>query len=151
MKGIVFKEEQKFTQLWLWLLLGGLFLWSVYGAYSNNKLPNMWFGVIVIAVVGLFFLVTKLTTQIDSKGIHIYFFPLVRRSYIWEELESVEIINYGFIGGWGIRLWTPYGTAYNIKGNKGIALTLKNGKKVLIGTQKAEELKDMLHQFTQKK
>ena len=58
----------------------------------------------------------------------------------WKEIKKVEIVTYGFVGGWGIRLWTKYGTVYTIKGNKGLAIELLNGKKFLIGTQKETEL-----------
>ena len=44
------------------------------------------------------------------------------------------------MGGWGIRLWTKYGTVFNIKGKKGLAIELYSGKKFLIGTQKEIEL-----------
>jgi TATA-box binding protein (TBP) (component of TFIID and TFIIIB) len=32
------------------------------------------------------------------------------------------------------------GKAYNVSGNKGVQLVFKNGKKLLIGSQKADEL-----------
>jgi len=41
-------------------------------------------------------------------------------------------------GGWGIR-YVIGGIAYNVYGNKGVQLILKNKKKVLVGTQKPEE------------
>ena len=53
-------------------------------------------------------------------------------------------MNYGCVGGWGIRLWTKYGTIYNIKGNKGLAVKLLSGKKFLIGTQKGNELSEIV-------
>jgi hypothetical protein len=43
-------------------------------------------------------------------------------------------------GGWGIRYSFRNGKAYNAKGNKGLQLTLKNGKKILIGSQDPEKL-----------
>lgn len=58
-----------------------------------------------------------------------------------KDIKSAKVVNYGFVGGWGIRLWTAYGTVYNIKGNKGLAIELFNGEKFLIGTQKENELK----------
>ncbi len=53
--------------------------------------------------------------------------------------------NQLWICGWlGIWLFTKYGTVYNTRGNKGLALELKNGKKFLIGTQKMEELSEVV-------
>ncbi len=44
----------------------------------------------------------------------------------------------------GIR-YGPKGTAYNVSGKIGLQLELKNGKKILIGTRKPEEIENLLH------
>ena len=62
--------------------------------------------------------------------------------------SHAEIVNYGFVGGWGIRLWTKYGTVYNMRGNKGLAIALTDGNKFLIGTQKPEELTAILEKIS---
>jgi hypothetical protein len=82
----------------------------------------------------------RLKTEIDQNEIRMSFFPFVKKRVSWSEVESAEIVNYGFVGGWGIRLWTEFGTVYNTKGNKGLAIELFNGEKFLIGTQKENEL-----------
>nr|WP_315263057.1 hypothetical protein [uncultured Flavobacterium sp.] len=46
-------------------------------------------------------------------------------------------MNYKFLG-FGVRLFTSYGTVYNTKGDTGLAIELKCGKKILIGTQKGD-------------
>jgi len=43
-------------------------------------------------------------------------------------------------GGWGIRTSGDGGRAYNAYGNMGVQLVLTDGKRVLVGTQRAEEL-----------
>jgi hypothetical protein len=55
-------------------------------------------------------------------------------------VDKCQVIPYGFVGGWGMRLWTQYGTVYNVRGGKGLYVQLKNKKKFLVGTQQAEEL-----------
>jgi hypothetical protein len=42
-------------------------------------------------------------------------------------------------GGWGIR-WGRDGRAFNMRGGLGVQLVLKSGQKVLIGSQRPEEL-----------
>tara|TARA_R110000868_G_scaffold356319_1_gene617853 strand:+ start:624 stop:761 length:138 start_codon:yes stop_codon:yes gene_type:complete len=37
-----------------------------------------------------------------------------------------------------------HGMVYNVKGNKGLALHFTNGKKVVLGTQKPEELEKII-------
>ncbi len=148
----LFSEEQKFTQWWIWVLLACSFGFSIFTMlYTANfnednfieilKQPVYIFVGISMLLVILLFVLIKLKTNIDEEKIAIHFSPFIKKEFHWKDIDKAEVINYGFIGGWGIRLFTKYGTAYNIKGSVGLALELKNGKKYLIGTQKEEELK----------
>lgn len=152
---IQFTEEQKFTQWWLWLILIGIAIFPIIGIYKQISLREQYggsatsnlelilFSVLVFGVI-ILFLVMKLKTEIDENEIRMKFFPLVKRQVNWNDVKTAHVLNYGFVGGWGIRLWTSYGTVYNTKGNKGLAIELKNGKKFVIGTQKAVELQKIL-------
>ena len=51
----------------------------------------------------------------------------------------------GEFGGYGIR-WGKYGRAYNVSGNRGVQLEFSNGRKLLIGSQHAEELTTALQE-----
>ncbi|GIZ07786.1 hypothetical protein [Flavobacterium sp. UMI-01] len=150
-----FKEKQKFTQWWLWLIIIGLGIIPVYGLYVQlvqgegfGDKPMSDTGLIVPTMLSIgiivLFRVFTLTTEINSKEIRIAFFPFVNKKIAWENVKSAQVLNYGFVGGWGIRLFTKYGTVYNIKGNMGLALELNNGKKLLVGTQKMEELSEVI-------
>lgn len=45
----------------------------------------------------------------------------------------------GEYGGWGIRNG-KHGRAFNMRGNEGVQLVLRSGQRVLIGSQRPEEL-----------
>lgn len=155
----VFKEEQRFRQWWLWVILiaiSGLLLFGIYkqlilGQKFGNK-PMSDLGVIIFALFnfGLLagFWFVGLKTAINSREIVITFFPFVKKRVSWKDIKSAEIVNYGFVGGYGIRLGTKYGTVYNTKGTKGLAIELLNGKKFLIGTQKEVELQQITDGFS---
>lgn len=151
----LFEEKQKFTQWWLWLILTIILLIPSFGIYKqfvlNEELgdhPSSNLGMVLflisIAVLIAFFLLIQLKTEVTEAEIRVRFFPLVTKRIKWSDIKSAKMVNYGFIGGWGIRLWTEYGTVYNIKGNIGVALELNNGKKYLIGTQKEMEFNRVL-------
>lgn len=153
-----FKEEQRFTQWWLWMILILIVILSILGIYKQLVLGEQFgdnpmsdvgliiFSILVFSLIVLF-LIMKLKTSIDKNGIQMNFFPFVKKRVEWNEIKNIKVVNYGFVGGWGIRLWTEYGTVYNIKGNKGIAIELKNGKKFLIGTQKETELNNVVEEM----
>ena len=146
-----FKEIQKFSQWWLWVLLIGLGLVPIVGLYKQLYL-NQAFGdkpmsTMALGILCLFtfsfivlFWCMCLKTHINPHGVHMHFFPFIKKQVHWDQIKTIEVVNYGFVGGWGIRLFTSYGTVYNIQGNMGLAIELTSGKKFLIGTQKPKEL-----------
>ena len=155
---IEFKEEQKFTQWWLWIILIGIGLLPIFGIYKQliigekfgtkpmSDIGLIFFAIFIFSLIALFWFM-RLKTEIDKSGIKMSFFPFVKKKVNWNEIKSAKIVNYGFVGGWGIRLWTKYGTVYNMKGKIGLAIELNNGKIFLIGTQKETELNKVVNEI----
>jgi len=154
---ILFCEEQKFTQWWLWFLLllpVGIFLYSLLKPFNNGldigdtiMISNeMWLLLSVALLIILFLFSIKMVTTIDSEKIHLSHMLFLKKTFYWEEITSAELITYGF-EGYGIRLSLNYGTVYNVKGNQGLLLKLKNGKKRLIGTQKPVALEKVVSEL----
>jgi|SRR5690606_12305191 len=135
-----FNETQKFNQPLLWVILLGLSTLFLVKLVNNTSELN-WISFLVIIAVCLLFITMHLKTNISKRGVKYSFFPFISKTIAWEDIENVEVINYGFIGGWGIRFTIKYGIVYNVKGNKGLFIRLKSGKKIVIGTQKSEEIK----------
>ena len=155
----VFQESQKFTQIWLWAILLGLNGLFIYGLYrqlvleedfGTNSMSNL--GLIITALLlvlfSVFFYTLELRTHIDRLQIRIHFFPLFKRTYRWEDIASAEVVK-RLVLGYGIRV-SPEGTVYNIKGNRLLKLTFKDGKSILIGTQKPDELTAFLNNMRSK-
>ena len=160
-QNIKFSEIQHFRQWWLWVFLIGLAVFTIYVVYKQlilgipfGEIPMSNLGLIlyalfVVCFIAMFYFM-GLKTELNKDEVQIHFIPFVKKSIPWNDVLKSEIITYGFVGGWGIRLGTKYGTVYNIKGNKGLALELNSGKKILIGTQKEDELKDFLNKLPPK-
>ncbi|MDA9969017.1 hypothetical protein N9484_07410 [Polaribacter sp.] len=157
----VFKEEQRFRQVWLMVLLGFSLLVPVgliineYIKDNTSMTTNEFLGSLIgiIASVLLIF-IFKLSTRIDEKGIHYQFFPFhfSMKTLLWSEITKAEVRTYdpiGEYGGWGLRYSfnKKKGNAVNVSGDIGIQLTLKNGKKLLIGTQKKEAVSRVLKTY----
>jgi hypothetical protein len=134
-----FIETQKFTQWWIWLVLVVLSAIPLYNfAYVGFSEGLMTSPIFLFVIL---FCLFKLATKIDEKEIKIVFFPLVWKTMQWADIKTVRLFDYGFVGGWGIRFWTKYGTVYNTSGSKGLLVELQDGKKIVVGTQKEEALK----------
>ncbi len=149
----LFYEKQRFNQWWLWLLLAviGYFVFEpVYFSITKNESlsSDQWVGFIILGLVVLLFVLVKLETKIQEDGIYVRFFPFILkfRFYPWDSISIAMVRKYSPLmeyGGWGVR-WGGNGTAYNIKGNKGLQVKFKNGNALLIGTQKPEEMQRVL-------
>ena len=158
---IFFKEEQKFSQWWLWLIMIGIGNIPIFGIYKqfilgekfgDNPMSDVGliiFSIFIFGVIVLFWLM-RLKTIINNKEIHVSFFPFVNKHILWTDVKSARVIKYGFVG-YGIRIGMTHGNVYNTSGNKGLSLELFNGKKYLIGTQKEAELERVLKKVTENK
>jgi len=153
-----YREEQRMRQWWLWTLLlviagGALYTFISQILYGNpvgdHPMPD--YGVYLLLIFSyalvFLFLKLKLVTEIDSNGIQMQYIPFLKRSYDWEDIDSTEIVSYGFVG-YGIRYSFKYGTVYNTSGNIGLAVNLKNGKRFIIGTQRADEIEALIEKYT---
>lgn len=152
-----FQELQKFNQWWLWLILIAFLILAFYGLVSQLILnkpfgskPMSNSGLIVfslgVAAFIYFFYALKLITKIDAHQIYFRFVPFLKKTIEWRDVKSAKVVNYGFVG-YGIRFGSKYGVVYNVNGKMGLALELKSGKKLVIGTQKEQELKSWLKSY----
>src|SRR5690606_23294959 len=112
--------------------------------------------IVIIIMIILLLGFSHLSLKIDEKGFRYMFFPfhLKFRSISKYDISKIEIRDFDPIsdfGGWGIRY--DFGKkrfAYIIKGKRGILITRKDGRQLIIGTQVPEsELKSFLawHKF----
>jgi len=150
----LFHEVQHFRQWWIYLallLVLAAGLWPVYDALILKHLPAygdgqevpLWVIALIPIAVASLILNLQLATSITREGILVRFPPFVNRFISWDEVDKAYVRTYRPIleyGGWGIRFGAGGSRAYNISGNQGLQLVLKNGKKILIGTQKPESL-----------
>lgn len=158
---ILFSEKQQFRQWWIWLLLVGLNAMFVAGAikqigwgqqFGNKPINNseLICATITIVLLTIFIIAIRLETQIKPDGIYVQFFPFhfKYKHYPWSSLTKSYVRQYSPIaeyGGWGLRLGLfGKGKAFNISGDKGLQLEFTNGQRLLIGTNKPEELNTVL-------
>jgi hypothetical protein len=165
---ILFTERQRFKQWWLWLILlgiNGIFLFGIYkqviGGQQFGDKPMSNLGLLITAgltiLLTILFVNFRLDTTIKKDGIYVRFFPfhLKFKHFAWEKLTKSFVRQYSPItefGGWGLRFALfGSGRAFNVSGNKGLQLEFTDNKKLLIGTNKAEELTRILNDIGQLK
>lgn len=153
MKGkLLFEEEQSFLGTWMWYLTIGIAVLTIIGTvfswlYSNE--PDGAIGTIIATIVlgGVIalFATSKLYTTIDEHKIYYRYPPFVshEKSLSKEDVLEIRVRKYHPIreyGGWGYRFRFRSGRALSVAGNKGLQMLTSKNKRILIGTQKPEEM-----------
>ncbi|MCF8298024.1 MAG: DUF6141 family protein [Saprospiraceae bacterium] len=163
MKTLKFTEVQDQKQKWIYYVVILFFLLPTadliqrYVFHLGDDSPSILFMIgFYLVPIALFILLktTILITEIDETGISYRYKPFHTkfRKISWEEIDKCYIRIYRPMkeyGGYGYRTVfnKKHGKAFNVSGKIGLQLELKNGQKILIGTQKSEELKSFLQQI----
>lgn len=163
---ILFFEDQRFRQMWVWfvILIPVVVCW--YGSYvqlirdkpfgnhpaSNWLLFVLWilFGILL----PLIFYSVSLITEVRRDGLYIRYFPfhLKFRTMPFQEIRSFDVISYSPLkeyGGHGIR-YGRSGKAYIVSGKRGVQLVLKSEARLLLGSQKPEQMADAIRSASKK-
>jgi hypothetical protein len=145
----VYHEEQKFRQVWMRLLVAGLFILCGYSfvrqivlgkPFGTNPSPDWAVWVVwVFCGVGLPLLIlsVKLIVDVKPSGLAVRYFPMKSRFFHFSEIREYRAVRFQPLrdfGGWGIRYSSKKGLAYLVGGNEGVELVLQSGKRVTIGS-----------------
>ena len=152
---VYFKEIQYFRQKWILLLLliATGFAWYSFILQiilglpvGSNPAPD-WATWIIWVVIGigvpLLLYYTKLIIEVKSDKIIIKFVPFTSKTIPYSKIKKTQALTYKPIqefGGWGIRWGSGNRRAYNVSGNQGVEIELRDGKRILLGSQNADEL-----------
>lgn len=151
----LYREEQRFRQWWLWILVVGpaaLAWWPFVEQIirgervGQNPAPD-WLVWVIWLLIGiglpLLFGLVALVLQVTVDEVVVNYRPFKRRVIPFSDIAQAQVRTYNAVkeyGGWGIKGWSKENVAYNVSGNRGVELTLRSGSRVMLGSQKADEL-----------
>ena len=153
---ILFQEIQQFTKAavhdFIKVLMGIVFIALIISLVVqkarmtdyNRLLVTLLPLLLVINII----LGSKLITQIRTDGIYVRFPPWQPRFsiYSWTDVAEIVVRDYGAMKefmGWGIR-YAPGKMGYIVAGNSCIEIVFKNGNKVIVTTQRKDEVNEVL-------
>lgn len=154
MTKVIFQETQRFRQIWIWVLIlaiTGVSLGSLFFLEDTSGLTfgDFAFPIGMALLLNVLFLSFTLSTRIEADCLSYRFFPFTRwRTFRFVEIETLELVQYNGLweyGGWGIK-WNGDTWSYTTGGKWGI-LVKSTDKKFLLGTQKPEEVRQVLDGF----
>lgn len=161
-KKILFVEVQRQNQKWIWFLLIVVGATILFGSiqqiifnkpFGTHPVPD-WGFIPLFGLVALFYYLlfeSRLYTEISREGIRYRYKPFHRKARVlrWDQISECYVRLYSPVkefGGWGVR--TAFKgknvKAFNVSGRVGIQLELRDGQKILIGTNKGKEAEKAL-------
>jgi hypothetical protein len=112
---------------------------------GSQPIPD-WTAWLLAIVFGLgfpaFALLVRLMTEVRSGEVTVRVFPFGTTHIPLAQVKEAEVREYSALrefGGWGVRTGQG-GKAYSAYGSEGVQLWLKDGKRILLGSQRATEL-----------
>ena len=175
MNRILFTEEQRMNILWIHLLMGVIWagVFVLFGfAFYTQFVKGIPFGdkpVSDIGLIAIFAFVVlqlggatwlvyaiRLITEVRDDGIYYRYPPLINKfkRIDLSTIGSWSVITYSPVkdfGGWGIKTGSKkYGRGYTISGNTGLFVEFKDGKKVLVGTQRTDAMKKAMERLMER-
>ena len=152
----IYREEQRF-HWWVY----GILLLMAWGLFEGRGLvrpglfgqraQQLFFvvaaGLSLPVVFALGFL--RMTTVVTPSDVRVWFGFLAsyRRNLSIVTIQAVEIVQFRPLaehGGWGVRYSRDGDRVYTARGTRGVRVHLIDGTRIIIGSQRAEELAQAL-------
>lgn len=160
LKGIIFKEQQRFSNWILWLLLismaVGVWFWFIASIILSTgvstgmeeSITPAWFVVLVWIIVGivvpLFVFILRFDLQIEDGEIKFQYFPfhIKPKRLSIKEIQNYKIVRFdplGDYGGWGIRKKANT-IGYITASGRGVIVLLDGEMQLTLGSDQPKEL-----------
>jgi hypothetical protein len=151
----IYREEQRFGW-WVYALLLVMMAmsWAIFEGRGlvrpgliGHRAQQLFLVISAGMALPIVFMlgVLRMTTVVTPADVRVWFgvFPTYRRSISMITIARVEVVTYRPLadcGGWGIRVGRDGERVLNARGNRGVRLHMIDGSKILIGSQRPEEL-----------
>jgi len=139
-----FREEQRFRQPWLMLLMAASTLVAAWAGQTVQSGPAATLSAVALPVaIWVWLLSMTLITEVRPEGLYVRFKMLWPERIIpYYQIVKAEAKTYRPIleyGGWGVRGIAPV-KAFNVSSNRGVLLSLTDGQYLMIGSQRPDQL-----------
>jgi hypothetical protein len=153
----LFREVQRFNQIWLWSAIVLVALGLLVQAWRHHLFQHPFahhtlgewaiIALLPLIAVGLpiFLSICQQITEVRQDGVYIQVVPF-HREFIkisFRDFRRYEMLVYRRIG-WGVR-YGENGRGYNISGDRGIEFTFHDGRQLMLGSAHVRELLQAIH------
>ncbi|HEV2249826.1 MAG TPA: hypothetical protein VGT60_04885 [Candidatus Limnocylindria bacterium] len=139
-----FHEEQRFRESWLWLVIAIPITFAVWRiVVTPGASASAAIAIVLVGIgAGLLLALARLETTVTADRVVVRFHGLwPTRTIGLDDIAAVAPMRYTMwdSGGWGVHFGLA-GMTYNVSGNDGVHFVLRDGRRILVGTQRPAEL-----------
>ena len=141
-EALLFEERQRLIRNPVVLFVLGVAAVMGLGGVLRLERP-VGVGAAIILVVVAMLAAIELVVAVRPGEVDVRLGPLGGQTIPVDTIRTSSARRYRPIleyGGWGYRWGRRGSRAYNIRGNRGVQLVLQDGQRILIGSQRSEEL-----------
>ena len=143
-----FHEEQSFGPIWIVVLLVIAVVPGAFLALESTRHPVPFLGSVlalaIFAPIAVLFLAARLIVDVGRDAITVSFhFLWPTRRIALSNVRRAHVTRYDPLadyGGWGVRYGLARGWAFTTGGHDGVLVELNDGRRVMIGSRRADEL-----------
>lgn len=137
-------EHTQFGSLLVWALGTMAVILCALGLFWSALRLALLPGILIAITTWIF---SRLTITIDHGHLRAAFGPgVVRKTVPLAEIVSCEPVRIEWWEGWGIHL-SRFGWLYNVSGWDAVAIRLRDGKGLALGTDQPNELTAAIRRF----
>lgn len=164
---VIYREEQNFDwRVYALVAAAEILVWlglvcfhdnpAQAAGFENAGTAKLAIGFLVGLVLPLVLVVgvLRMTTEVAPTDLRVWFgwIPTYRRVVPIGTIVRIEVVTYRPLadyGGWGIRQGRDGVRVLNARGNQGVRIDLADGSRLLIGSQRPEDLARALERALQ--
>jgi Na+/melibiose symporter-like transporter len=157
---MLFYEEKQFlrSNAMIWFAIASLLITFLALVLNFSAKESDWIGMLILSIVIVsivpLLLLASVHLRIEKEGIYIRYFPFHFKPlfFNWSEIDHFELRKYDPLseyGGWGLK-GSKNNRAYNVSGDMGLQITLKSGRKLLVGTANPKKMEVALLEIRSK-
>jgi len=142
-----YKQTERLREPWVWAIVAGSSVVVLASAVATWGGDGSIVGTLILLAtalaIPLFVWSMHLTVTVDEKEVVAHLWPFARRRFALEQITSAQARSYHPVkefGGWGLRRSRAGVRAYTITGDRGVELMLVDGRRVMLGADRATDL-----------
>ena len=151
-----FEEHQNQRRLLPWFLVTFIWTISMWHIYNNGlSRENLFFDILILLllpiVITLLLFLIKLSVIIDRNYLMLRMFPFhwKYKKIKLDEIKNATTKEYNkdrSFHGWGLGIsCSKKYKSYTVKGYKGVEISMQDGQRIFIGTQRPETFIESLN------